>query len=109
MCCKNLCDAITFYLVFLINLFIYFFEQFKHRKNESSYIRRNRKRNEVYCFNNLKSDKRSLFFIKLKGNTGLELVKQALERGHQVTALVRNPGALEAFSKNENFKVIMIG
>lgn len=47
------------------------------------------------------------FFIKLKGNTGLELVKQALERGHQVTALVRNPGALEAFAKNENFKVII--
>lgn len=50
-----------------------------------------------------------MFSIKLKGNTGLELVKQALERGHQVTALVRNPGALEAFSKNENFKVIIIG
>jgi putative NADH-flavin reductase len=49
-----------------------------------------------------------LFSIKLKGNTGLELVKQALERDHQVTALVRNPGALEAFSKNENFKVIII-
>jgi biliverdin reductase/flavin reductase len=41
----------------------------------------------------------------IKGNTGLECAKQALERGHQVTALVRNPDALKDLTSNENFKV----
>ncbi len=37
------------------------------------------------------------------GLTGNELVKQALENGHNVTALVRNPSSIEI--KHENLKV----
>lgn len=40
------------------------------------------------------------------GNTGLQLVAQAVQRGHTVSALVRNTGKLATFAGNENFKVI---
>ncbi len=36
-----------------------------------------------------------LLIIGATGGTGRELVKQALENGHEVTALVRNPGKLK--------------
>jgi putative NADH-flavin reductase len=34
------------------------------------------------------------------GNTGVEIVKQALDKGHQVTAFVRNPEGLKIEDKN---------
>ena len=37
------------------------------------------------------------------GNTGLELVKQALEKGHQVTAFVRDPSRLSIKHDQLNF------
>ncbi len=40
------------------------------------------------------------------GQTGLELVKQALAAGHHVTALVRNPAKLTV--TNENLTVVEI-
>lgn len=39
------------------------------------------------------------------GNTGLQLVQQAIQRNHEVTAIVRNPDKLQPFSHNKNFKV----
>lgn len=39
------------------------------------------------------------------GPTGLELVQQAVDQGHQVTAVVRNPGKLNSFTNRENLKV----
>jgi putative NADH-flavin reductase len=36
-----------------------------------------------------------VLIIGATGGTGRQLVAQALERGHEVTALVRNPGALD--------------
>ena len=41
------------------------------------------------------------------GNTGLQLAEQALARGHQVTALVRDPSKLSQFASNQNFKVFI--
>lgn len=38
-----------------------------------------------------------LVVLGATGGTGLELVRQSLERGHQVTAFVRSPDALQAF------------
>lgn len=38
------------------------------------------------------------------GPSGLQLVQEALERGHYVTALVRNPGKL-GHIENPNLKV----
>ena len=38
------------------------------------------------------------------GGTGQEIVKQALEQGHTVTAFVRNPAKLE--HKHTNLKII---
>lgn len=40
------------------------------------------------------------------GNSGLQLVEQALKRGHTVSAIVRNPDALKSFAANPNFKAI---
>jgi len=37
------------------------------------------------------------------GGTGAEVVKQALERGHTVTAFVRNPGAL---AEQDRFQIV---
>ena len=39
------------------------------------------------------------------GNSGLQVVEQALNRGHQVTAIVRNPDKLTNFTENPNFKI----
>lgn len=39
------------------------------------------------------------------GQTGQQLVSQALQQGHMVTALVRNPGKLTV--THENLKVII--
>lgn len=36
------------------------------------------------------------------GKTGIELVKQALEHGHEVTVMVRDPKRLPTFSKEIN-------
>ena len=38
-----------------------------------------------------------LVVLGATGGTGLEIVRQAIEHGHQVTALVRNPERLEPF------------
>jgi putative NADH-flavin reductase len=38
-----------------------------------------------------------LLILGATGATGLQIVAQAVERGHAVTAFVRNPGALETF------------
>ena len=46
------------------------------------------------------SEKRSsmkLVVLGATGGTGLEIVRQAIERGHSVTALVRSPDRLKAF------------
>jgi len=40
------------------------------------------------------------------GNTGLQLVAQALQRGYTVTAIVRNPGKLATFVQGEQFKIV---
>jgi len=40
------------------------------------------------------------------GLTGLQLVEQALARGHHVTAIVRNAKKLERFNANDNFKAV---
>ena len=34
------------------------------------------------------------------------MVKQALQRGHQVSAIVRNPTRLSEFESNPNFKIV---
>ena len=39
------------------------------------------------------------------GPSGLQVVEEALERGHEVTALVRNPDKLTASVKEDRFKV----
>lgn len=39
-----------------------------------------------------------ILIIGASGKTGIELVKQGLERGHEVTALVRNPGKFKLSS-----------
>src|SRR6266404_322200 len=47
-----------------------------------------------------RSEKRSsmkLVVLGATGGTGLEIVRQAIERGHSVTALVRSPDRLKAF------------
>jgi len=36
------------------------------------------------------------------GNTGVEVVKQALEKGHEITAFVRNPERMDVQDKNLN-------
>src|SRR5258708_36955715 len=38
-----------------------------------------------------------LVVLGATGGTGIEIVKQAIERGHSVTALVRSPDRLKAF------------
>src|SRR5437667_2727263 len=38
-----------------------------------------------------------LIVLGATGGTGLEIVRQALERGHSVTALVRSPDRLKQF------------
>jgi biliverdin reductase / flavin reductase len=40
------------------------------------------------------------------GNTGLQLVAQALQRGYTVTAIVRSPGKLATFVQGEQFKIV---
>src|SRR6266496_6376610 len=47
-----------------------------------------------------RSEKRSsmkLVVLGATGGTGLEVVRQALQRGHSVTALVRSPDRLKSF------------
>ena len=39
-----------------------------------------------------------LVLLGATGGTGLEIVRQALEKGHSVTALVRSPDRLKQFS-----------
>jgi putative NADH-flavin reductase len=51
------------------------------------------------------ASKKTITIIGATGNTGLCLVKQALEAGHIVKALVRSPEKLNEFSTNENFSV----
>ena len=46
-------------------------------------------------------------FLFAQGNTGLQLVAQALQRNHQVTAIVRNADKLASFANDKNFKVSM--
>ena len=41
------------------------------------------------------------------GNTGIQLALQACKRGHQVTAIVRNPEKLKTIQE-ENLKVSLI-
>ncbi len=41
-----------------------------------------------------------LVILGATGGIGLEVVRQAVERGHSVTAFVRSPGRLSAFSGN---------
>src|SRR5206468_12417874 len=40
-----------------------------------------------------------LLVLGATGGTGLEIIRQALERGHSVTALVRSPDRLKPFLK----------
>jgi putative NADH-flavin reductase len=40
-----------------------------------------------------------LMILGATGGTGLEIVLQAIERGHQVTAFVRNPERLKMFGE----------
>src|SRR3981081_1725317 len=42
-------------------------------------------------------DLMKLVVLGATGGTGLELIRQSMERGHSVTALVRSPGRLRAF------------
>jgi putative NADH-flavin reductase len=42
-------------------------------------------------------DLMKLVVLGATGGTGLELIRQSIERGHSVTALVRSPGRLRAF------------
>ena len=49
--------------------------------------------------------KKTITIIGATGGTGLCLVKQALDAGHTVKALVRNPDKLSELSSNENLKV----
>ena len=46
-----------------------------------------------------------IILLILKGNTGLELIRQALFRELEVTAIVRNELKLEPFISNPKFKV----
>ena len=48
------------------------------------------------------------FLFILQGNSGLQLTKQALDRGHEVTAIVRNPAKLDFLTSNPKFKVIFM-
>lgn len=41
------------------------------------------------------------------GPSGLQVVQEALERGHEVTAVVRNPEKLAESVKDEKLKVIL--
>ena len=43
-----------------------------------------------------------LFIIGATGRTGREIVKQALTRGHQVTAFVRSPEGMQLGSERVN-------
>jgi putative NADH-flavin reductase len=38
-----------------------------------------------------------LVVLGARGGTGLEIVRQAIERGHSVTALARSPEQLKSF------------
>ena len=53
-----------------------------------------------------RSAKRSMKLVVLgaTGGTGLELVRQAVEHGHSVTALVRSPDRLGAFRERIGVK-----
>ena len=45
-----------------------------------------------------------LFIVGGTGKTGRKLIEQGLERGHVITALVRNPGKVKI--SNPNLKII---
>uniref|UniRef100_A0A0G4HZE2 NAD(P)-binding domain-containing protein n=1 Tax=Chromera velia CCMP2878 TaxID=1169474 RepID=A0A0G4HZE2_9ALVE len=52
-------------------------------------------------------DFKSIAVFGVTGGTGMEVAKQALQKGHSVVALVRSPDKLdETLKANENFKVI---
>ena len=42
------------------------------------------------------------------GPSGLQVVQEALERGHEVTAIVRNPEKLAESVKDEKLKVVHV-
>ena len=42
-------------------------------------------------------DSMKLIVLGATGGTGIEIVRQAIERGHSVTALVRSPDRLKPF------------
>lgn len=42
------------------------------------------------------------------GPSGIQLVQEALERGHEVTAIVRNPEKMAESVKDEKLKVILL-
>ena len=42
------------------------------------------------------------------GPSGIQVVEEALERGHVVTAIVRNPEKMQQCVNNENLKVLFI-
>ncbi len=46
--------------------------------------------------------------ISLKGNSGIELLKQGLERGHGITAIVRSSVKLKQYDDSKNLKVAII-
>lgn len=53
---------------------------------------------------NIETTKDNLVILGATGASGLQLVQQALARGYQVSALVRNPKKLEHI-KHQNLKV----